>query len=117
MRYVKQLQKIHEKLEQGKGRRHRQEALHRAGIVMCVAAWEAYVEDLVCEAADHIYTELTAPSRGSHSALDLPSCLSHNQDKYGLLHVLRKPSPGLDDDRQIRSRRVTRTQQILLLLC
>lgn len=52
--YVDQLIAIHRKLQTGKGRRHEQDALHRAGVVMIVAAWESYIEKLVMEALDAI---------------------------------------------------------------
>lgn len=41
---VDQLITIHGKLQTGRGRRHEQDALHRAGVVLTVAAWQAYVE-------------------------------------------------------------------------
>ena len=49
MGYVDQLIGIHGKLQQGKGRRHEQDAIHRAGVVMVVAAWEGYVEQVLLE--------------------------------------------------------------------
>src|SRR5262245_3190451 len=52
--HVEQLITIHGKLQQGRGRRHDQDALHRAGVVMTVAAWESYVEKIVLEALDVI---------------------------------------------------------------
>lgn len=48
--HVDQLVSIHAKVQKGKGRRHHQEALHRAGVVLVVAAWEGYVEALAGEA-------------------------------------------------------------------
>lgn len=50
--WVDQLVAIHTKLGAGPGRRHNQEALYRAGVVMTVAAWESYVEDLLKESFD-----------------------------------------------------------------
>lgn len=47
--WVNQLADIHKKLGTGRGRRHNQEALYRAGVVMTVAAWESFVEDLLIE--------------------------------------------------------------------
>ena len=52
--YVDQLIAVHEKLQQGKGRRHRQDAIHRAGVVMMVAAWQGYIEAIVRESYDAI---------------------------------------------------------------
>ncbi len=48
--WVDQLADIHRRIRSGRGRRHRQEALYRAGVVMTVAAWESYVEDVLNEA-------------------------------------------------------------------
>lgn len=47
---VDQLIAIHSKLQQGRGRRHEQDAIHRAGVVMTIAAWESYIEKVVMEA-------------------------------------------------------------------
>lgn len=49
-KWVDQLAQIHTKINSGPGRRHNQEALYRAGVVMTIAAWESYVEDLLNEA-------------------------------------------------------------------
>ena len=48
--YVDQLITIHGKLQSGQGRRHEQDAIHRAGVVMTVAAWETYAEKVLLEA-------------------------------------------------------------------
>ena len=50
--FVDQLIAIHGKLQQGQGRRHEQDAIHRSGVVMMVAAWESYIERVVLEALD-----------------------------------------------------------------
>ena len=50
MRYVEQLILAHGRLQQGPGRRHEQEAIHRAGVVLVVAAWESYTEKVLLEA-------------------------------------------------------------------
>jgi hypothetical protein len=47
---VDQLIIIHGKLQQGRGRRHEQDAIHRAGVVLTVAAWQAYIEKVLTEA-------------------------------------------------------------------
>lgn len=49
---VDQIIAVHGKLQDGPGRRHEQEALHRAGVVMVIAAWESYVEQIVLEAVN-----------------------------------------------------------------
>lgn len=51
---VDQLIAIHGKLQAGRGRRYEQDALHRAGVVLTVAAWQAYVEKVIGEALDLI---------------------------------------------------------------
>jgi|GEM_PF-3075330 len=56
--YVDQLVAIHGKLQNGKGRRHEQAALHHAGVVLTVAAWQAYVEKVIEEALDLIRAEM-----------------------------------------------------------
>lgn len=50
MGFIDQLIEIHRKLQQGQGRRREQDAIHRAGVVMVVAAWEGYVEKVLLEA-------------------------------------------------------------------
>jgi len=52
--YVDQLIAIHRKLQTGRGRRYEQDAIHRAGIVMMIAAWESYVEKVALEGLDAI---------------------------------------------------------------
>ena len=60
--YVAQLLEIHSRLQAGRGRRHRQEALHRSGVVLTVAAWEAFAEDLARNVLDVTGpTQLAAP--------------------------------------------------------
>ncbi len=56
--FVNQLIDIHSRLQQGQGRRHRQEAIHHAGVVMMVAAWESYIEKVLMEALDAIENEV-----------------------------------------------------------
>lgn len=59
---VDQLIAIHERLQTGKGRRHQQDALHQAGVVMTVAAWQAYIEKFVREALDVIEVDIADPT-------------------------------------------------------
>lgn len=54
MEAVEQLINIHRNLRQGRGRRYEQEALHHAGVVLCVASWQAYVEKVLIETVDAI---------------------------------------------------------------
>lgn len=65
MDYVEQLIDIHSQVQTGKGRRHRKEAIHRAGVVLIVAAWQAYVEKLAKEALEQIDTKLNDPTNPS----------------------------------------------------
>lgn len=61
---VDQLIIIHGKLQQGRGRRHEQDAIHRAGVVLTVAAWQAYIEKVLTEALLHIENNVIAPVEG-----------------------------------------------------
>ncbi len=54
VRLVDQLITIHGRIQQGRGRRHQQDAIHRAGVVMMVAAWEAYIEKVVVDALNAV---------------------------------------------------------------
>jgi len=62
---VDQLITIHGKLQSGRGRRHEQDALHRAGVVLIVAAWQAYIEKLLLEGLDVISSSLRDPAAGT----------------------------------------------------
>lgn len=62
LKSVDQLIAIHGKLQAGRGRRHEQDAIHRAGVVMTVAAWQAYIEKIIPEALDAIRTDITDPA-------------------------------------------------------
>ena len=73
---VDQLVAIHAKLQSGRGRRHEQDAIHRAGVVMTVAAWQAYIEKVLGEALTIIGDafgdgagEVPAPTWAKHSFL------------------------------------------------
>jgi hypothetical protein len=66
--HVDQLVTIHAKLQQGPGRRHEQDAIHRAGVVMIVAAWEAYVEQVLLEALEVIEQDAGIGPAGTSSA-------------------------------------------------
>lgn len=61
---VDQLMIIHGQLQQGRGRRHEQDAIHRAGVVLTVAAWQAYIEKVLNEGLLHIENHVTAPVEG-----------------------------------------------------
>lgn len=61
---VDQLIAIHARIQSGRGRRHRQEAIHRAGVVLTVAAWQAYVEKVALEALDKIEQGIAVDEQG-----------------------------------------------------
>jgi hypothetical protein len=58
---VNQLINVHGQVQQGRGRRHQQDAIHRAGVVMTVAAWQAYLEKIAIECIDVIEDALVNP--------------------------------------------------------
>ena len=60
--YVQQLIDIHAHLQSGRGRRYRQDSIHRAGVVLTVAAWESYVEAVIREAFVAISPPAGAPA-------------------------------------------------------
>ena len=62
---VDQLIEIHGQVQTGQGRRHRKEAIHRAGVVIIVAAWQAYVEKLGLECLEIIEQKLDEPNNPS----------------------------------------------------
>ncbi len=71
-KHVGHLIAIHRKIQGGAGRRHRQEAIHRAGVVLTVAAWEAYVEEVVRETAIAMapqFFQATVGERQTHSLM------------------------------------------------
>ena len=61
---VDQLIKIHARLQQGRGRRHQQDAIHRAGVVLTIAAWQAYIEKVLEEGLMRLEDKVTAPVNG-----------------------------------------------------
>ena len=64
MSSVDQLIEIHAKIQSGRGRRHRQDAIHRAGVVLTVAAWQAYVEKVAIEALEQIELKIMRDQNG-----------------------------------------------------
>jgi hypothetical protein len=59
---VDQLITIHGRLQRGRGRRHQLDALHRAGVVLTVAAWQAYVEKVLAEGVAAIAADMANPA-------------------------------------------------------
>lgn len=64
MASVDQLIDIHARIQSGPGRRHRQEAIHRAGVVLTVAAWQAYIEKVALEALAKIEAKVQVDEEG-----------------------------------------------------
>jgi hypothetical protein len=62
LRLVEQLIAVHSEVQQGRGRRHRQDAIHKAGVVMTVAAWQAYLEKIVMEVVGIFEEALVNPA-------------------------------------------------------
>ena len=65
MASVDQLIEIHAKIQSGRGRRHRQDAIHRAGVVLTVAAWQAYIEKVAIEALGKIERKVEVDESGA----------------------------------------------------
>ena len=59
--HVDHLIEIPGKIREGRGRRFNQEAVHRAGVVMTVAVWQAYIEKVTLEVLDRIESSLDIP--------------------------------------------------------
>jgi hypothetical protein len=67
IKFVDQLITAHGKIQAGAGRRHEQEAIHRAGVVLVVAAWESYAEKVLIEAFGTVVVSAAGgPSWASH---------------------------------------------------
>lgn len=83
---VDQLIAIHARIQTGRGRRHQQDALHHAGVVLTVAAWQAYVEKVVKEALQAIEDDLAAANPPS------PRWALHSflMRKSHILNILKK---------------------------
>jgi hypothetical protein len=62
---VDQLIAIHARIQTGRGRRHRQEAIHRAGVVLTVAAWQAYIEKVAIEALGKVEAQIAVDEHGN----------------------------------------------------
>lgn len=59
---VTRLQEIHEEIAgTGAGRKHKVEVLNKSGIVLWIACWEAYVEDLAAAAFDIMLAKAKEP--------------------------------------------------------
>lgn len=65
MSSVDQLIDIHARIQSGRGRRHRQEAIHRAGVVLTVAAWQSYIEKVAVEALSKIEVKIQIDDAGN----------------------------------------------------
>ncbi|MEZ2222229.1 HEPN domain-containing protein [Rhizobium sp. RCC_161_2] len=80
-------------MQNGRGRRHEQDALHRAGVVLTIAAWQAYIEKLVGEALDIIDGEMRSPQ------LDSPQWAIHTFQlrRTAILNAVKKFNTPDDD--------------------
>jgi hypothetical protein len=57
---------LHEHSTTGQGRRHRETTLNRAAVVLCVAAWQAFVEDTARAILDDLAVPHGTPSYGPY---------------------------------------------------
>lgn len=73
---VDQLISIHGQLQSGPGRRHGQDAIHRAGVVLVVAAWESYVEQVLIESFAAIEAD-AGLGVGASTAIPVPAWARH----------------------------------------
>jgi hypothetical protein len=60
---------MHEHSRTGKGRRHRETTLNRAAVVLCVAAWQAYVGDTVKAILDDLAISAGQPGHAEYLVL------------------------------------------------
>ncbi|MFE6305609.1 HEPN domain-containing protein [Nocardiopsis sp. NPDC057823] len=58
------MMEIHDALGKGRGRRHREAALTRGSVVLAVAAWQAFVEDLARALWNHQVEQLKSNTGG-----------------------------------------------------
>ena len=65
LQLVEQLIAVHGEVQQGRGRRHQQDAIHKAGVVMAVAAWQAYLEKIAMEVVGIFEEALLNPADGN----------------------------------------------------
>ncbi len=110
LREVDRLQKIHFQITtRGPGRRHEVQVLHKSAIVLLVACWEAYVEDLVSAALEHMISvtkdhkifpkevlHLVALSHSGLKAWDLAGSGWKRALRGNLKHVLAKTTGKLN---------------------
>src|SRR2546430_1937945 len=74
LREVRGLTDIHEKLSgTGRGRRFGLEILHKSSIVLLVACWEAYVEDLALGGFDFMLDRVKHPMMLPSTVLNVAS--------------------------------------------
>lgn len=78
---VDQLIEIHGRLQTGAGRRHRQDALHRSGVVLTVAAWQAYVEKVSVDALDWIESQIAGPLQAPLNPHNGHARVSHSENQ------------------------------------
>ena len=83
MNEVKRLSAIHSDIGgSGPGRKHNIEVLNRSAIVLIVACWESYIEDLACIAFDYLLTNAKQPHHIPSKVLTTASKdLKENKDE------------------------------------
>jgi hypothetical protein len=60
---------MHEHSREGTGRRHRETTLNRAAVVLCVAAWQAYVADTVKAILEDLAIPVGQPGHAEYLVL------------------------------------------------
>ncbi len=74
----------------GRGRRHGYDALNRSAIILSVAAWEGFVEDLLSAAVASIARNASGPSRLPQNVRDAMIASLHQQGGWGTLNEKTK---------------------------
>ncbi len=102
LRDAKELDKAHSRLKTGKpGRQYGLAALNRATVVICVSAWEAYIEELVRESV--VAIRPAAPPLGAwsvHNAWILGQLGRFNNPNMENVRMLLSDAIGLQDVHQ-----------------
>jgi hypothetical protein len=85
MKDSENLLEAHKELRQGEGRRFREVSLNRAIVVLTVAAWQAFIQDLVIEILTTIEVPPGQPGR------DYYRLMSQGANELGTYSVRRTP--------------------------
>ena len=100
LKLVEQLITIHSEVQQGRGRRHQQDAIHKAGVVMTVAAWQAYLEKVAIEVIGIFEDALLNPADGN-PAPDWARVVIHNRKTEVKQSVGRFNTPNSQNARTL----------------